>query len=476
MDAIPPPPSIRRWQDSIPTSSQAWCSTTCVEGAVMRRRTWTTRMVAIGILLPAFAAHAIDGLNYSLQVGLEHSDDMNQSAVNPIGQSALLPQINFDWTERGSVLQADVNGQVQYRDYLGGAFDNEIRGQLSGIVNWIILPQRLSFDFEDYAGVQPVNVFATNAPDNQQQTNVFSLGPTLQFLLGSALKGEADVRLTSTTASVTREFNSQRTSGAFRAIRDLSPTDQLSGNVEAEHVHLTDATGGPDYDRYASYLRYQSKLAQIDLDAALGYSKLDFSQAAGRSGVLARGSLTWHATASSQLEMHVARQFSDAAEDLMIDPATLLARTTGGPIVAGSVPITSQIYLEKRIDVAYAFRSTRFDFRVAPFYEKLDYSIVPGQDFIANGATGQSGHGATLNANYRLRPLWSIGFNASEDTRKYAQVGRLDEDLTYGVDLLNQLTHHWSWRVDLIHNQRSSSVAFQGFRENVAMLTVIFNR
>src|SRR5581483_1115024 len=146
------------------------------------------------------------------------------------------------------------------------AFDNEVRGQLTSQAVWMILPYRLSMDFEDYAAVQPVNVLASNAPNNQQQTNVFTAGPTFNFHLFQTLDGEADLRATNSTASVTHEFDSNRTLGALRAIRKLSALDALSANVEAQHVHFTDASGGPDYDRYDAYARYQSKLASLDLD------------------------------------------------------------------------------------------------------------------------------------------------------------------------------------------------------------------
>src|ERR1700753_1107779 len=126
------------------------------------------------------SAYAVN-FDYTLQVGAGHSDNINESEIDPVGESILIPKTTFTVDEKGADVQATAVGDIEYRDYLGGDFDNELRGQLSSVVNWIISPQRLWMDFEDYAAVAPVNILATNAPNNLQQTNVFTLGPTFSF-------------------------------------------------------------------------------------------------------------------------------------------------------------------------------------------------------------------------------------------------------------------------------------------------------
>jgi len=99
-------------------------------------------------------------VDYSVELGLGYSDDVNQSAVDPTGQALLIPRLNFDASEEGEQLRARAVGRVEYRDYLQGDFDNEFRGQLSGLATWILSPRRFSIDFEDYAATLPVNVTA----------------------------------------------------------------------------------------------------------------------------------------------------------------------------------------------------------------------------------------------------------------------------------------------------------------------------
>jgi len=426
------------------------------------------RAVLLATALAGADAAAAAELNYSLEMALGHSDNINQSGTDPVDQSLLIPRLNFDFLEEGSSFRARAVGRVEYRDYLGGAFGNEVRGQLAGVATWMILPQRLNFDFEDYAAVQPVNILAPNTPNNQQQTNVLTLGPTFNFRLDPTLNGQAEMRLTDSTASQTKEFNSQRVLAALRAIKDLSTLDHLSANIEAQRVHFSDPSGGPDYDRVDGYARYQKKLTQLDLDLALGYSRVSFDGAGERSAPTAHGSVTWRATPMNTLSFGVVRRYSDATQDMAVDPGALVATTLGSGIVVGTATVTSQVYLEKRFESSYVFHDDRLQVRVAPYYRTLDYLLDPTID--------QRAHGVTAGVSYRARPLWTVAFDANEETREYAAIRRRDEDLRLDLSFTDQLSRHWAWRFDLIRNERHTDVADQGFGENVVFFTLIFKR
>src|SRR5690348_11270199 len=289
-------------------------------------------------------------LNYTLELGAEHSSNINYSQYDPISQDLLIPQLYFSYDQNGSTVQAHAIGQIEYRDYLQGDFSNELRGNLAAALNWIMLPERLAFAVTDNSSVEPVNSLANNAPTNVQQTNVFSAGPTLLLHFSNALRAQADLRYISTTASKTKYFDSDRGSGALRLVRELNATDQVSANVEAEHVHFTDPGTGPgqftpDYDSYSVYGRYQSKLANIQIDAALGWSEYSFDQGTpDQSGVMARALLNWAVTPESTLGIGATRQFTDASEQLIVDPSQIGTSIDTTSIAVGNAVITPQIY------------------------------------------------------------------------------------------------------------------------------------
>ena len=415
------------------------------------------------------SAYAVN-FDYTLQAGAGHSDNINESDIDPISESILIPKMTFTVDEKGADVQATAVGDVEYRDYLGGDFNNELRGQLSSVVNWVISPQRLSFDFEDYAAVAPVNILASNAPNNLQQTNVFTLGPTFSFRIDPTLNFQTDARFTNSLASQTDDFNSNRGLLALRAIKLIDPTTQISANVTYEDVHFTDPLfdTDPDYRRGEIFGRMQKKLTSLDLDVSLGYSKLNFSRLGDQSGLLARGAVTYHLDSENSFGVGFARQFSDASQDMAIDPAAMLGSGLNTGIVVGTTAITSQVFLQTQFNANYVFQNERFTVRLAPYYNRYEYEAAP--------ELNQTTHGGAFGAAYRLAPLWTLGLDAFEETREYRDIARRDEDIRFDLNLLRQFTPHWSGRLDYIRNERNSSAIDEGFRENIFMVTVIYKR
>jgi hypothetical protein len=433
----------------------------------MSVRRFVARTAAVAIAVCTCPSGAWE-INYSVDMAFGYSDNVNQVPENPSGSAILIPRLNFDFHEQGASLDARAAGQVEYRTYSSSDANNEFRGQVSALANWIIFPRRLSFDFEEYAGVEPVSVLAPNSPANTQQTNVFTLGPTFNFRIAQTLNGEADLRYTNTSASQSKEFDSNRGLAALRAVKDLSTLDKLSFSVEYQTINFTDPTGGPNYDRYDAYLRYEKKLTELDIDLLGGYTWLDFSGHPNDSGPLARAAVTWHATPSNAFTFSALRRFADASQDITIDPTLLVQSITGGGILVGSTPVDSNVYLERRVDFRWDWQNARWHTYVGPYYKKLDYVIDPTLD--------QKTHGAGAGVSYRPRPLWTLAFDATEETREYSTLLRRDEDLHFDLSFTDQLSRHWGARIDLIRNERNSDAPLQGFKENVVFLTLIFTR
>jgi len=126
------------------------------------------------------------------------------------------------------------------------------------------------------------------------------------------------------------------------------------------------------------------------------------------------------------------------------------------------------VYLERRINLGYAYRAERWAVSLAPYWRKLDYPVDTLQD--------QDAHGAVFGASYRLAPLWTLAFDANAESRKYNSLARRDDDERLDLSLTDQLSRHFSLRLDLIHNQRNSTEPDQGFRENIVFLTFVFHR
>jgi hypothetical protein len=428
--------------------------------------------VLLALMLPS-AASAVR-LDYLLELGIENNDNLNLTENDPQSANILEPLLAFVLTQEGSTVQASANGGVQYRDYLGGEFSDEFRGQLAGHLNWTMVPERLNLTVEDYLGVNPINALEPNTPNNQQQTNVFAIGPTLNFRMGPTVRGEAELRYINSYADETEDFNTNRGSAALRAIKDLSATTTVSANLTDERVDYTDSDSGPDYSRYNVFGRYTRKWNRIDLVADLGYSWLKYSDTLDdRDSPLGRGALTWRYSDRSTFGLDFAYQYSDAATDMMTGGDITTIPTN---IATGDATTTSQPYLERRLGGSYFYAGDRFTFNFSPYYQKLDYSEAdpgaPLQDAIQN----QTGKGAIIGMSYLLRPLLSIGINANGENLHYDSIDRVDDTWTVSPFLRQQWARNWSWRVQYSYYKRDSTEPGQSADQNVIYFGITYTR
>ncbi len=419
----------------------------------------------IVIVSPAAMAARLD---YTAEIGYLHSDNINLSSVDPVDEDLLIPRFAFRFSEAGSNVQAQVSGLIEYRNYLGGAFGNELRGTLDGAVDWTLISERLKWSFADNLGLNPVNLREPGTPDNLQQTNVFTTGPTLQFRLGQSTTGLAELRYTDSYAEDTDAFNSGRTSAALRALKDLDPTRRLSGNFEASTIKYDNPTLQSDYNRYAGFAGYAQKLSQLDLDVAVGYTWLDFEQGEHASGALVRTRLDWRASPQSTFGLGLYRDISDAATSLASGDAALI--NGFGGISVGGVTISPDVYTSHRAEARYALETTRISLTSVVSAGRIRYVRDTAID------SDRNEFGAQLDIGYKLRPNLTMGLLAGFARRDYL-IGDVDtKDTLFGAYLRQQMSRHWGWRMDLGRNEREGRGDSLSYNEDAAYVRLIYTR
>lgn len=426
-------------------------------------------LVASLLLAMPCSAFAVR-IDYSAELGLFYSDNIALTATDPISESVLIPRLNFEISEDGSTVQAQVSGTVEYRDYLGNEFGSEFRGALDGTVNWVLLPERLDWDFSDNLGLYPISLRAPDVPDNLQQTNVFSTGPKLRFRLGPATQGQAELRYVDSRAEEADDFDSQRLVGALRAIHDLGPTRRISANLVAQDVDFTEDLLANDFVGYSLFAGYVENLAQVDLDFALGYTHLNFSRGDDASGPLVRAGVDWRATDRSTFSFDAAWEYTDAASSLAAGGGSGFDADLGGVSIIGTEAITPDVYQEKLIEIGYHFVATRWNVDAVARYATYRYEDLTGLP----SNRDESGLGFSLG--YLLRPRLTLGLIAEANYRDFTVTRTSERDTRFGGYLAQQLGPHWSWRVDLARYDRNGDGDIASFDENSAYFRFIYTR
>lgn len=423
-------------------------------------------MAVVAAVLGIPSVQATPLFDYSAGIRFEHSDNIELSPTDPVSQNLLIPTLTASIDSKGSDFDASAAASFEYRDYLGGAYADEFRNQLSGIVDWKISPQRFDWVVEDYLGRQPINALASDAPSNQQQTNVFSTGPTLRARLASNWRGQFDLRYTNAHADVSSEFNSDRYSAAAHAIYELDPTNTLTGTVSSMRVRYGEEVSRPfNYDRDDAFVSYRRDANHFNLVAALGYSHLDLRNRT-RTGPMLSATAQWTPTTQTSLGITLQRQFSDATQDLMIDPARI-GNVGIGSGLNGAV-ITPEIYVEKYLGIDFSHRGERFRIGVSPFLRQ--HSYIEG-DF-----PNDRSRGGYVDGSYFLGPTLSLNAFLGFEHRRYTQIERADDDSRYGLSLSWQRTPHWIWTAGVARSDRNSDAELADYTESTVFLSLTYKR
>lgn len=417
-------------------------------------------------------------VDYEAGLAAQHSDNIALRGVDPVSDTVVSPRLWFSAQQTGSSVKISAQGSAEYRHYVDGTFNDQLRGRLSGQLLWAVVPQRVDFVVNDYLSVQPINEFESFSPDNLQQVNVLSAGPTFYARFGPAMRGQLDLRYLDSYADENEAFNTNQYSGAARLLRDVKPWLTVGAVAEAKDVRFSLPGRISDYTQQEGYLTANIDRRRLDVRADLGYSRLEMDSVAtmgapmSRSYPLGRLTVDYSPTRRSTIGLTVRHQLSDAAQlllsardvDFGIDRRGRGFNEFRNP---DSI-VEPNVFRERLARARFSYNGERLDVRVSPFTRQMR--------FVEAGVRSQDRRGLNVDVDYRLRPLTTVSAYATGQRREYLEGGREDEDLVAGVGVTHRLTRKWTARADVEHRRRDSSEAGRSYDENAVMVSVSYRR
>jgi hypothetical protein len=91
------------------------------------------------------------------------------------------PYFGFLFENKSPNMDASVDMEVRNERYTDNAFGSQNLFSVDSFIDWVILPNRFVWAFEDLANSQRIDAFDTSKPDNLQNFNVFTTGPDYYF-------------------------------------------------------------------------------------------------------------------------------------------------------------------------------------------------------------------------------------------------------------------------------------------------------
>ncbi|HEX7110905.1 MAG TPA: hypothetical protein VF216_00535 [Mizugakiibacter sp.] len=420
--------------------------------------------VLVGLATRAQAAP----LQWGVDLGVEHSDNIRLTPTDETAATALVPSLLVAWQDQGARYRGALAGSFSYYHYLQGDIGNQWLGDASGKLDWLLLPGRLYWAFEDYVGEEPVDVLQASTPENTQRSNVFVTGPTVSFRLGAATELQTDLRYINSTANKTDLFNTDRGQAAVHLLHDVSPLTKLSLNVSGQDVRFReDALKPDDYRRYDAFGGYEYDGPRLHLKAAAGASKINFDDGRDFHKPYAQALGTFTLTPRGELTFELDNRLYDAAEDLMArapDPARFFDPLGG--VSMRTTTISPDVYMDKEAQLGSAWRGSRLEVRFGGYWRKQEFLTLTNFD--------QRSYGPSLNVLYALTPATSLSAFATRDVTRYTTSDREDHLGYYGVTLGHQLAQHWSVGVGYSRRRQTSTDPSQEYTENRVLLTLSY--
>lgn len=435
--------------------------------AIRARYTAVAALTTAMGMLAAPPAVALD-LKYDTGAYLRFSDNINLGETDQTSDTVLAPFFRFEAEEAGARVRFNARGEVEYDDYLRNSFEDGATGKFSGRMNWAVLPQRLDFVVQDYLDNQPIDDLDAFNPGNRQQVNLLVAGPSLHLRFNPVTRAQIDARYGNTWAEDTPSFRGDRYTLGGKVVRELGRRASLSAHVEGTTVKYDDAGSAADYKRYDAFLGFTGRRSHLDMDVAVGYSRLELDRSGqSKSSPLVRAELGWDPSARSRLSANLRYQYADATQGL-IAPTVDFSDAAMSWLAYPDLVVDPNVFRERTVKLAYRFTGERVSARLQPYYRKLDYVTPSIED--------QQRQGALADIEYRMRPLTTVSLLIGHEERKYGSSIRTDRDLVLNLGLTHQFSRHWIGRLDVRRVERNSSADGRSYDANGAMLTITYRR
>ena len=403
-------------------------------------------------------------IDWGLGLGFEYSDNLGRRTLDPISGNTISPFFDIEATEEGDSLRANIVGSFRYDYYAGDAgdeFSPNFVANLGANVVWELQPERWLWTLDNYASQQPIDPFATEAPDNVQNTNVFATGPTFLYRFSEAMSGRTEVRYVNSYADEDDSFNSNRFEFDGRMLRDLSELTTISANGSVELVNLSNPTPtAPDFSRYSLYGGYDWRSTRTTLRADLGWNWVDFDDLDSRDGLLARLIATVAVTPISTFDAAFEHRLSDTATDFAsaVPDANSLLLPGSVSTISGASTITSDVYQLDRLDVGYTRTGQRVALRLGGYGSDQDYETNP--------ALSQRNHGALATIDYSISALATFGVFGVTDWQDFTESDVESRESAYGLRFTYRVLRNLDLGMEATRADRSSDLPDDDFDEN----------
>lgn len=397
------------------------------------------------------------GAAFSLGVG--YTDNINLAAADGVDETIARSGIDLSIIEATRKIDADVRGYLDYYNYIENTNDSQVVAAVDALIDIDLVQDRLLWLIQENYGRTEFDPFMPARPENWENLNFLTTGPTIILYQGTRNDSGIDLRY-SRLDYETRPFDNERQSALFWIRREVQRDRWLSINADVEKIEFDNDGQTPDYERRSAYLRYEGDLGRNLFDISAGYTEQEILSDTG-DGILLNASWTHQFSSLSQFTLNAGRQFADQGNVFRYQQDITRDLDSVGDLTENGSP----------------FRMDNVDFVYSLTGERTTLAFTAGASEQRYETQGQLDRDDARIELFALRDLTRSIFSSIDlrfQRREFPNVARDDDSLSASL----MFGYRFSAAIDLslryTYQSRKSNVVTGEFDENRGDLTLTY--
>lgn len=400
-------------------------------------------------------------IDYSLEGGIEYTDNAYLSSIDPISSSIGRFDLIADITHMTNSVNFYMRPTVNVYDYQNELLEDRTFYGLDTSLIFEIVPNGFRWSFDDYLGQTLIDVTDPSTTFNTQTTNVFLTGPDLTLRLDNTRRIELLLRYANFYYEV-EVLDNERLGGRLQLISQPNSFSEYSLNIDSADIKYEDTEINEDYIRNDAFITISRlmNLATISLD--VGYTKIDRELSDELSGFIGRLDSQITINSRTNLNLYAHAQYTDSSRNF------LQSRAYDERIRFFDTQISSDILYEKILYGGYYWRDDANSMTIEILKADQDYEELSNE-------LDRDSKRANFEFNRNITRLTSFYFNALWQNTYYSQVSVDDKDNDYLMGIDYRLSRSFLFRLGIGYRKRNSTDTIRNYSENSAYMSIRYS-
>ena len=396
-------------------------------------------------------------LDYELRIGAGHTDNVARAETFTIDETLAIAGVQIDFSRLSSGVDLTVIGDLEYRHYADGTFDDDTWGSITSNALFRISPRFLEWVADHRFGHIVRDPFEAENPFTRERVNSLGTGPNLTIPLGPSNSLGLNGRYRKNDYE-RANIDHDLVSGTLSFARAFSRNRSVSLDVASTDVKFDDSIFNTDFERRSAFIEFDSQNSKGSIVLRVGVNELE-QLGQERDGKLFELTLDRLISSRTNLQIELSQQLTFAGElfNNRQGPGQALQDTRNIAGVADPLEI-------RRIEAGIRRTGSTAGF----------FFSVAGQndEFVNVFQLDRTTLSARIGGNRQLGSNWQVSIGATVGRVDFENDPRSDDNLSITIGIQRQLSRSVGLRLDLTHNDRSSNGFGTSYTENVGFLTL----